>query len=473
MGGAGCFPRRRGRRRGGDTPAAVCPALALDYPSGSSWWRRFRSAASPIVAGSRYSGLEGGGSGLWRGVLARAGAAAAGHSWVGEVRLAQGVSLTEGRSRQRPLPRCWRRSAPGGTVRARQGGIAMTENLDEGAPLGELHPWAAQINTTLTELLAEVVAVRERLDRQSALLERLDARLARLEERVTRLEERGGGAVRRGRPEPAGQGGGLPDGGRDPGLGSRGRGGDAGHLGGEAGVAARRAGVQGCVAPLPRLLRPALLPGLAPQAGRARRARPSSSSRAASSCSSQRTWARTRACTAGSAVPRRWRSAVSVPTSWRRRPSRAASSCWAASGSGRGGGCTASAKRASSWASRASLLARWPTALAKSRTWRGVTTATGGPAAPGPPRPAAPARRWPPGPPARGPHPPGWRGPWLRPPDHHPGPGGGLDQGSDRPWPASPPQRRGLRKREDVMAEAAREHTPSASASGGGSVGHR
>ena len=69
----------------------------------------------------------------------------------------------------------------------------MTETPDEGAPLGELHPWAAQINTTLTELLAEVVAVRERLDRQSALLERLDARLARLEERVSRLEGRDGG----------------------------------------------------------------------------------------------------------------------------------------------------------------------------------------------------------------------------------------------------------------------------------------
>jgi hypothetical protein len=105
----------------------------------------------------------------------------------------------------------------------------MTGSLDEGAPLGELHPWAAQINTTLTELLAEVVAVRERLDRQGALLERLDARLARLEERVTRLEGHAGGAVRRrparrsgvraggwrGSPEPAGQGGGLPAGGRE------------------------------------------------------------------------------------------------------------------------------------------------------------------------------------------------------------------------------------------------------------------
>ena len=117
----------------------------------------------------------------------------------------------------------------------------MTENLDEGAPLGVMDPWAAQINTTLTVLLAEVVAVRERLDRLSALLDGLDSRLARLEERVTRLEERGVGAVRRGRPEPAGQGGGPPL--WWPGSGARlsraGRG--RRPPGGEAGVAARRA----------------------------------------------------------------------------------------------------------------------------------------------------------------------------------------------------------------------------------------
>ena len=44
---------------------------------------------------------------------------------------------------------------------------------------------------------------------------------------------------------------------------------------------------------------------------------------------------------------------------------------------GRGVGCTAWAKWASTWASSLSVLANLPVALAKSRTCRGLTTASG------------------------------------------------------------------------------------------------
>jgi hypothetical protein len=46
-------------------------------------------------------------------------------------------------------------------------------------------------------------------------------------------------------------------------------------------------------------------------------------------------------------------------------------------GSGRTAGRTASAKRAMMWASKVSVLARVPVARAKSRIWRGLTTAIG------------------------------------------------------------------------------------------------
>ena len=84
---------------------------------------------------------------------------------------------------------------------------------------------------------------------------------------------------------------------------------------------------------------------------------------------------------AGARRGRRFCSAVRISSNCRRRARRAASSCATASGSGRGGGCTRAAKRARTRASRASLLARWPVARAKSRTWRGLTTATASPAA--------------------------------------------------------------------------------------------
>ena len=55
------------------------------------------------------------------------------------------------------------------------------------------------------------------------------------------------------------------------------------------------------------------------------------------------------------ALPRRFSSAVSISTSWRRRVTRAPSTWVAASGSGRTGGRTASAKCARTWASMASV----------------------------------------------------------------------------------------------------------------------
>ena len=55
---------------------------------------------------------------------------------------------------------------------------------------------------------------------------------------------------------------------------------------------------------------------------------------------------------------------------------------WRHPGNGRTAGRTASAKWASTWASMASVLASLPIALAKSRTWRGLTATTGSPALP-------------------------------------------------------------------------------------------
>ena len=79
--------------------------------------------------------------------------------------------------------------------------------------------------------------------------------------------------------------------------------------------------------------------------------------------------------------PRRLRSAVIISTIWRRRVI-SSPRAWAwASGTGLASGRTASAKWAIAAASRASVLASRPVARAKSRIWRGLTTASGRPAA--------------------------------------------------------------------------------------------
>jgi hypothetical protein len=81
--------------------------------------------------------------------------------------------------------------------------------------------------------------------------------------------------------------------------------------------------------------------------------------------------------TNGGALLRRFFSAVSILTSCRRR----AVSAWRCLTClflrGRGWGLTASPKRANIWASMVSVLANLPVALAKFRTWRGLTTTTG------------------------------------------------------------------------------------------------
>ena len=89
---------------------------------------------------------------------------------------------------------------------------------------------------------------------------------------------------------------------------------------------------------------------------------------------------------ATAALARRFSSAVSISTNWRRRATSALRAWVAASARGRTAGRTASAKWASTWASMASVLANLPVALAKSRTWRGLTATTGSPALPRTPR---------------------------------------------------------------------------------------
>lgn len=106
-----------------------------------------------------------------------------------------------------------------------------------------------------------------------------------------------------------------------------------------------------------------------------------SSSISARRRSSQAMWVRIPRCTGGSALSSRFFSAVHISMSWRRRVRSALSACVYASGSGRKAGRTASANCASTAASRVSVLASLPVALAKSRTWRGLTTTTGSPAA--------------------------------------------------------------------------------------------
>ena len=79
----------------------------------------------------------------------------------------------------------------------------------------------------------------------------------------------------------------------------------------------------------------------------------------------------------GGAVSSRARSALTLATSWRRRPRRARSSWVSASGRGRGAGVTASAQCAMTRAALRSVVARIPTACAQARRWRGWTTTTG------------------------------------------------------------------------------------------------
>ena len=77
------------------------------------------------------------------------------------------------------------------------------------------------------------------------------------------------------------------------------------------------------------------------------------------------------------AAPRRFFSETSIVITCCLRAVRELSSWVSASRRGRTGGWIASAKWASTAASRASVLANFPVALAKSRTWRGLTTTTG------------------------------------------------------------------------------------------------
>jgi hypothetical protein len=79
----------------------------------------------------------------------------------------------------------------------------------------------------------------------------------------------------------------------------------------------------------------------------------------------------------GGTVPRRWRSAVSLSPTWRRRRSRARSSGVVASGRGRGTGWTASAPWASPRASIRSIFAKLPTVWTQARPGRGLARPTG------------------------------------------------------------------------------------------------
>ena len=97
-------------------------------------------------------------------------------------------------------------------------------------------------------------------------------------------------------------------------------------------------------------------------------------------CSSQWMCARTSRRDRPVASGKRMRSAVSMSTSCRRRVTRAARACGPRRASGRGSGRTRSANRAKTWASSASVFARRPSARAKSRTCRGLTSVTGRPA---------------------------------------------------------------------------------------------
>src|SRR3954447_16423539 len=120
---------------------------------------------------------------------------------------------------------------------------------------------------------------------------------------------------------------------------------------------------------------------LARQSGLSRTAPSRSRSIASSASSSQRRWASIPSCRAGSAAWRRSRSATSISSSCRRRATRAPRWRVALSGKGRTGGSTTPESGAIVAASRRSVFASRPVARANARTRRGLTTATGSPAA--------------------------------------------------------------------------------------------
>jgi len=80
------------------------------------------------------------------------------------------------------------------------------------------------------------------------------------------------------------------------------------------------------------------------------------------------------------AVRRRFRSAVTMCESWRRRSTNPRNSRVSSSGKGRTGGLMASLNRARTKASMESVFADLPVARAKLRTCRGLTNETGNPA---------------------------------------------------------------------------------------------
>ena len=115
-------------------------------------------------------------------------------------------------------------------------------------------------------------------------------------------------------------------------------------------------------------------PGCCGSARPARGRRPRCASRASAGATPGRGGPARRRSPAGCAPWSASRSAADAG------PASASSSRAASSGRGLGSARVTAAKWASTRASRASVLARWPIALAKSRTWRGLTTSTGRPA---------------------------------------------------------------------------------------------
>ncbi len=85
-------------------------------------------------------------------------------------------------------------------------------------------------------------------------------------------------------------------------------------------------------------------------------------------------------CTRLEAVRRRFRSEVTICSSWCRRSTRPRSSRVSSSGSGRTGGWITAANCASTWASITSVFADLPVARAKLRTCPGLTSDTANPA---------------------------------------------------------------------------------------------
>ena len=118
-----------------------------------------------------------------------------------------------------------------------------------------------------------------------------------------------------------------------------------------------------------------------------------SSSISFNSCFSSASTRSIRTWTTGRACWRRTCSETLILTTCRRRVTRASSSSAAAEGNGRGSTSAAWPKCAITSASIRSVLASLPRERAKSRTWRGFTTAIGKPEAP---KAAAIRRSYPP-----------------------------------------------------------------------------